>query len=371
MRRLPLLALAAMLAAAPAVAADKKAPPKKEPEAAKPTSEIPAQSQKGVWGGGPVVTKDGGFSFCKVESRFEQGHLLLIARNQPGEINLGLGIPGATLPPGQKWKVTLTIDGKAKREREAVAPQGDLLVISQGKDDEFYTALMGGSVLRIQSDTDNVAFELKGTKKLLGDLKTCADTSGKENSLPPPLPPPPLPYPPALTAILSAAGFRDLVPVSFDDLPPGQRPADYAWRFGGVMGGVEEREVISDSTLEELGQGYAASLKDKCQGESTITIGAEEKLEGLTLRTGSVDCANPDRKIHVALLFYLTQSKLFTVFFHEGGETERTVVDAARDNLTNVIRNLTKAPPKADAKPKDEKPKADAKPEAKPEAKKN
>ncbi|MCW2246187.1 hypothetical protein M2352_001778 [Azospirillum fermentarium] len=363
MRRLPLLALAAMLAAAPAVAADKKAPPKKEPEAAKPAGEIPAQSQKGVWGGGPVVTKDGGFSFCKVESRFEQGHLLLIARNQPGEINIGLGIPGATLPPSQKWKITLTIDGKTKREREAVAPQGDLLVIPQGKDDDFYTALMAGSVLRIQSDTDNVAFELKGTKKLLGDLKTCADTSGKENSLPPPLPPPPLPYPQALTAILSAAGFRDLVPVSFDDIPPGQRPADYAWRFGSVMGGVEEREVISDSSLEELSQGYATALKDKCAGQGSVTIGQEETLEGLSLRTGSVECVTADRKIHVAMLFYLTKSKLFTVFFHEGGEAERAVVDTARDNLTNVIRTLAKTPPKAD------KPKADAKPEAKPETK--
>lgn len=363
-----------MLAAAPAVAAEKKPPvtkPDPAPAAAKPaSSDVPAQPQKGGWGGGVVTTKDGAFSFCKVESRFEQGHLLLVARNLAGEINLGLGIPGASLPPDQKWKITLTVDGKAKREREAVAPQGDLLVISQGKDEDFYGALMGGSILRIQSDTDNVAFELKGTKKLLGDLKTCADTSGKENSLPPPLPPPPLPYPEALTAILSAAGFRDLIPVNFDGIPPGQRPADYAWRVGPLMGGVQEREVISDSTLEELSQGYAGTLKDKCLGQGAISIGPEEALEGVTLRTGSVDCTNPDRKIHVALLFYLTKTKLFTVFFHEGSEPDRAVADTARDNLTNVIRTVAKTPPKAD-KPKTEEAKPAPKPDAKPDGKRN
>lgn len=367
MRRLPLFAIAAMLAAAPAVAADKKAPPKKpEPEAAKPAAEGPPQPQKGVWGGGPVMTKDGAFSFCKVESRFEQGHLLLIARNQAGEVNIGLGIPGASLPGNEKWKISLSVDGKARREREAVAPQGDLLVIPQGKDDEFYSALMGGNALRIQSDTDNVAFELKGTKKLLTDLKSCADTAGKENSLPPPLPPPPLPYPEALTAILSAAGFRELVPVNFDGVPPGQRPADYAWRFGAVMGGVEEREVISDSTLEELIQGYTSVLRDKCRGESTEAIGPEETLEGVSLRTGSVDCTTPEGKVHVALLFYLTKSKLFTVFFHEGADSEREVIVKARDNLTSVIRTLAAAPPPkaGDAQPA-------PKPDAQPEAKKN
>lgn len=367
--RAPLLAILAVLLAPSALAAD---PPHAPLPARKPGSEAPkpAESDKpgetpkaaeqspaalapqGDWRVGPVNALDGSFAYCVAESHFTSGHGLIIARNTPGELNIAVAIPGAQLPLDQRWDVKVQVD-ETTRDKVAVAMQPDLLVVPQGKDEELFTLLQRGKQLAVVSATDRVAFQLKGSGKALADLKTCAEKAvaapprgaardapkeaGKEAGK--------MPFPDALGEILAQAGLREVKPVSFADMPEDKRPADFAWRVGRVFGGVRERTVGADATLAALSDEYVDALKAKCPGKPNATLGAAETLQDVEIRTGTVDCEAGADSVHVALTFYLTASRLFTTFFHEGPVTDAAVSDRARDNITAVIRRLAGAPP--------------------------
>ncbi|WP_448190665.1 hypothetical protein [Azospirillum sp. sgz301742] len=325
-----------------------------------------ALAPQGEWRVGPVNALDGKFAYCVAENHFVSGHGLIIARNPPGELNIVVAIPGAQLPKNQRWEVKVQVDDTPARDRTAVAMQSDLLVVPQGKDDELYTQLQRGRQLVVQSATDRVAFQLKGTGKALIDLKACAEKARPAE--PPAAKPAPqadkgpdkggpdkggpdkgpgkTPFPDALGEILAQAGLREVEPVSFADLPEDKRPADFAWRAGRVFGGVRERIVGDDATLVGLTNEYVDTLKAKCPGTANATLTAAEKFDGVEIRTGAVDCQSKDETVHVALTFYLTGSRLFTTFFHEGAASDASVADKARDNITAVIRRLAGTPAK-------------------------
>ncbi|HYG87432.1 MAG TPA: hypothetical protein VD978_14330 [Azospirillum sp.] len=349
-----LLLLAGLLASTAQAAAP--IPARKPGQAAEPPKEQPKDAAKeppraadqsptallpdGEWRVGPVNALNGTFAYCVAENRYVSGHALVIARNTPGELNIAVGIPGAQLPKDQQWDVTMTVDDAPSRQRLAVAMQPDMLVIPQGKDDELFEKLQRGRQLAIVSASDRVAFQLKGTKKALGELKDCAE-KGKPAEKPKPAPQAgKTPFPDALGEILAAAGLREAKPVSFDDMPEDKRVADYAWRIGRIFGGVRERTVGDDATLLDLTNAYVDALKARCSGKANATLGAVEVLQGVEIRTGAVDCQAEGEQLHVALTFYLTGSRLFTTFFHEGTGADAPVADKARDNITAVLRRL-------------------------------
>ncbi|PWC56983.1 hypothetical protein [Azospirillum sp. TSO22-1] len=354
----PLLAVLAALLAVPALAKDPprvplpqrkpgtEAPPAEQPKAAQqsPTALAP----QGDWRVGPVNALDGKFAYCVAENRFTSGHGLIIARTTPGELNIAVAIPGAQLPVDQRWDVKVQVD-ETVREKVAVAMQPDLLVVPQGKDEELFGLLQRGRQMAVLSATDRVAFQLKGTGKALADLKTCAEKAEpaptRKTAKEKPQSPGKTPFPDALGEILAQAGLREVEPVSFTDVPEEKRPADYAWRVGRVFGGVRERTVDDAATLAALTNDYVDTLKAKCPGKASATLSAAESLQGVEIRTGSVDCGAKDESVHVALTFYLTGSRLFTTFFHEGPAADAATSDKARDNITTVIRRLAGAPP--------------------------
>ena len=354
----PLLAVLAALLAVPAFAKDPpRAPlPQRKPGAEAPPTEPTkteppkaaeqsptALAPQGEWRVGPVNALDGKFAYCVAENRFASGHGLIIARNTPGELNIAVAIPGAQLPVDQRWEVKVQVD-ETVREKVAVAMQPDLLVVPQGKDEELFGLLQRGRQLTVLSASDRVAFQLKGTGKALADLKTCAEKA--EPAPAKTAKAPKMPFPDALGEILAQAGLREVEPVSFTDVPEEKRPADYAWRVGRVFGGVRERTVGGDATLEALTNEYVDTLKAKCPGKANATLSAAETLQDVEIRTGSVDCEAKEESVHVALTFYLTASRLFTTFFHEGPAADAAVSDKARDNITTVIRRLAGAPPR-------------------------
>lgn len=306
------------------------------------------------WEGGAAKDKDGKFAYCVVEGNFTSGHTLVIARSPKGETNLGIGIPGAELPQGDRWPVKIEVDGKFKRERVAVASQSDMLVIPNGKDEEFVTALSTGKELVVLSTSDRIAFVLKGTKKVLADLKNCVDKGGdvpliKTSTGKPANAPAAGRLPEGLTSLLAAAGVRDAEPVPLDKVPPDQRPADVAWRFGPLVGGIRERVVGEGVNLDELSSNFAESMKARCEGTGTITLNNSEQAGGITLRTGAVDCALKQATLHVSLTFMLSQGRLFTVLFHESADRDAALADKVRDNLTQVLRKAGTAPAPAAA----------------------
>ena len=304
------------------------------------------------WEGGAAKKKDGSFAYCVAEGEFTSGHVLMFARSPKGEMNIGIGIPGADLPKGGEWPVTIEVDKKLKRERVAIASQPDMLVVSNGKDEELVNALMGGSELVMSSATDRIAFKLSGTKKVLGDLKTCVDKGGnvppikvaagrpaeKKNRLPE-----------GLDSLLTAAGVHDAELVPMDKIPQERRPADVAWRFGPIVGGIRERAVGEDAKIDELSGGFADAMKQRCEGTPTVSLNPSEQAGSVWLRTGSVDCAMPQGKLHVTLNFLLSQRRLFTVIFHEAAEPDVALADKVRDNLTQVLRRAGTAPATAPA----------------------
>ncbi|KAA0681146.1 hypothetical protein DS843_11745 [Roseomonas genomospecies 6] len=329
-----------------------RAAPQPQPQAAADPLEKtgPAELEDG-WEGGPSRDREGKFAYCAIEGRFDTGHVLMIARNGKGEVNLGMGIPGAEMPGGEQWKVKVTVDGKLTRERRALAPKPDMLVIPNGKDEELYTALMNGKEVVFSSDADRMAFALKGTKKVLTDLKTCVEKAGAV---------PPIDtrtkknmvradeLPEGLADLLKAAGVRDVKRVSLDNVPKGERPADMAWRIGPIVGGIRERVVEETAKLDDLSGGYVDAMKKRCEGGTpTATLNPIEELPGLTLRTGSVDCTLKEGKMHVSLTFFLSPGRLFTILFHEAQEADIGLADKVRDNLAEVLRRLAVNPPSA------------------------
>lgn len=322
------------------------------PAPAAPASPAPAPAKSGAsaledgWEGGPAKDKDGKFAYCAVEGRFDTGHTLMVARNPKGETNLGIGIPGAELPAGQQWKVKVSVDGKLTRDRVAVAPKPDMLVVPNGKDEELYSAMMNGKELVFSSDSDRIVFQLKGTKKILGDLKTCVDKAGdvppmstatgagkdgkaKDKELPP-----------GLADLLKAAGVREVQAVSLDSIPKEERPADLAWRIGPIMGGIKERVVGADAKLADLTEAYVEVMKKRCDGTHSATLNPAEDYPGLSLRTGSMDCTLKEGNLHVSLTFFLSSARLFTVLFHESTDADRSLADKVRDNLAEVLRKF-------------------------------
>jgi hypothetical protein len=318
-----------------------------------PRKNGPAQLVHG-WEGGPSKGKNGDFAYCVVEGQYDTGHALMLARNGKGELNIGIGIPGAELPKDQQWPVDISVDGKVTRKRNAVAPQRDMLVIANGKDEELYDALMAGDALSVTSATDRIGFALKGTKKALADLRTCVEKRGEV----PPFTPTvvsekaktdgPAGLPRSLLNLLNAAGLEEVEPVGLGSMPPEKRPADFAWRYGPIFGGVKESTVKEGGRLTELSDAFTDSMKARCTGKSTVAVKEPEDLPGVSLRTGSVECVTDKGLLHVALLFYLAgdrpDDRLFTVIFHEAAEADRALADRATENLAKVIRSVAKKP---------------------------
>lgn len=321
--------------------------------AAEPAAKLATLSE--AWKGGPA--REQGADYCVQEARFSSGHLLIIGRTKAGEVNLALGIPGGGLPVGERWKVTVTADGAAPRERQAVAASKGLLVVGMGFDTEFYDRLKRGKTLNLKSAADDIAFQLSGTAKALGELEKCAaglpdpKAGGKVASGAPGGAGAP-PFPETLAAILGAAGLREVQTLAFPDVPADQRPADYAWRVGRVLGGVRERIVPEGTSFDEVSTKYAQALRDRCKGAGSLNNGPIERHPGVSLRSATVNCEGEGGKgaVHVAIVSYLSDANMFAVFFHEAVPAHKAEADDIRDRLTAVFRRVAQqeaAPPPA------------------------
>jgi hypothetical protein len=319
----------------------------------------------GVWKGGPA--KEGGADYCVQEARFSSGHLLMVGRTKAGEVNIALGIPGGGLPVGERWKVNVVVDGANPRERVATAAAKGLLVVGMGFDNEFYDRLKKGKTLNLKSSADDIGFQLSGTAKALGELEKCAaalPASGGQAASGVPGGGA-TPFPETLSAILGAAGLREVQTLVFPDTPPEKRPADYAWRVGKVLGGVRERNVAPGTDFAETTENYAKALKDRCKGTGAVALGEIERHPGVAIRSGAVDCQGEGGKgaVHVSLVSYLSDVGLFAVFFHEAAPANKAEADDVRDRLAEVFRKVARQEPFTDA-PKPPRPPKPAPPAA-------
>lgn len=360
------------------------APPAGAAESPREATSPRVATPVGAWIGAPA--KDGGLAYCVQSAKYSTGHTLVIGRTRSGAVNVALSIPGGALPVGERWPVSVRVDGALARERVATAANAAMLVVPLGKDPDMFTQLKRGNTFFVKSSGDHIGFALKGTAQALKALERCAETlpaspeppvkdgakagkgvptegeAAKGADAPDATATPPV-FPQTLAAILGAAGLTEVQALTFPDLPPEKRPADYAWRVGEVLGGVRERVVPAELTLDALSTEYVEALRSRCKGAGTARLSPVEHHRLVTIRLGAVDCAPAgDGKgsgVHVALVSYLSEARLFATFFHEATPENAAVADDIRDRLAAVFRRVAAMPPEDGAQ--GEKPRADGK----------
>ncbi|HSK41349.1 MAG TPA: hypothetical protein VK943_16410 [Arenibaculum sp.] len=316
--------------------------------AARAQAPATAGAPTGSWEGGPVSPEAGGApAYCVTQNQFDNGLVLVIARNPGGETNIALGIPGAELRPGERFALRLSVDGGVVRNLDGVVVDPAMMVIEAGGDAELYEALARGNRFTIQGPNDSTVFQLTGTAKALADLRSCAQRLAGTGARDGQAAAPTLPAP--LRAILARSGLSEIQLMDMSRLPPERRPADFAWRFDDVFGGVRELNAPPDAVFTDLTQSYLDALKESCSGtfeaqaEPPTETGAVRMLEAQAL------CRMPDRALNVSLLFYLTDTNIFTVFFHEAEDAAKPRAVATRDSIAAVIREIAGRQPPAEA----------------------
>ncbi|WP_207477861.1 hypothetical protein [Arenibaculum pallidiluteum] len=365
MRHIALLSAASWIllgaAAAQAQTAGQGAQSPTRPQGAAAAAPAEPAAPAADWRITQVAGQGGALAYCVAEARYSNGLALIVARTPRGEVNLAVGIPKAGLTKGTKFPLTVSLDGKIQRRLEGVANEQDLIVVPTGTDSELFDGMRRGNRLSIQGPQDTAVFQLKGTGKALGELRTCSErgaggkpagarSAGAQQGQPPG--PPPIPD--ALRMLLVQAGIEQIQLLDLSRLPPEQRPADFAWRVGPVYSGVREIQAPPDATLDKLSEVYLGGLKERCPGPFVANPAATSTVAGIDIRTAEATCDQQGRQITVAMLFYLTKNRLFTVFFNEAGEAEKAQAVKIRDDIAGVVRRLAAAPPPAaePAKPK-------------------
>jgi len=324
------------LTASPSFAATKAKKPAPVAHTTKPAPSGPAAR--------PVYETDGSFAFCIADQAYPDGKKLTVALSTQNQINIGVHIPKGGFEIGARYDLALTLDQAESRKVRAEALDEETLLLQMGTNPTFRKKLGAAKSLTVGSSNNTVPFDLPPMDRLLENLKTCTATkagtkdehAAKTERMMPEL----------LKSLLVTAGFTDIVPLSMEKIPEGERPADFVWRTGSLMAGVRERMIPKDKTLSDIIGIHLQGLKTKCSGTYRAEIGREQIVEDLHLRVAEASCAPKtgaqDKAVMVAMVFYLTKAGVFTVFTHEGLIGQREDALAARDRLAKTLLALAK-----------------------------
>lgn len=352
MRKSPFIALAALFCSLTAAQA---APPQMEVDA--------------------LMKPDGNLDACRASSDYTDGKKLTLALKPDTSLDIIATIPNAGLQAGRKYDLTLTLDDANPRRIRAQAVDAETISLALGINPAFRTALSGSKQLALAAAAGQpMTFPLPAIAGAMKQLKFCLDQNKTAETIQPHpaaaaapepkevLTPPPAAkqqqpkqpakaaqqpatdFPEQLAQLLTDAGVGPVEPVPMDDIPEAQRPADYIWAAGKILGGVRERSVPKGHNLSELIGIHTQGLKNKCPGAFRVDINKEQKAGSLTLRTALATCAPPEGAkgdtILVGMMFYLTKKNVFTVFTHEGPQKLKKEVLTARDKLADFMLKL-------------------------------
>jgi len=322
--------------AAPAAAAAQGAP-KAPPKPAAPRAD---------WEIAPQVFSDGSFKLCAAENSFDNGLFLIFMASPEKHLNVMIAKQGGGFPPGQRFPITLKIDGKLERQRAGMTASPEVIMTGVGNDQEFIKGIGTGSSLTVEIPGDVTAFQLKGTSKMTADLMACVDKA-KAGQIQLPAPPPAIP--PQLANILVQAGLRDARAIPVDKLPPDQRPGNFAWQIGEkVLGSVRYFPTTAETgDLAKISKEFVDALGKSCTGTFTPALKDVETLQQVALRTGSATCAQKEGgTVHLSMVMYRSNADgTFAVFSHEAMEAEKAKAEEASTGIAKVLRELANKPP--------------------------
>lgn len=331
-----------------------------KPAAAKKAAPGDVATSKAGWQVRMSRDEKGNFGYCVMSAEFNNDLSLAIALSPKQEINIGIGVPNAGFTKDEKHQMNVAIDNLySKTGAVAIAANPELLLIPMHQDKELYAALRAGNAITLTGKEDATKFALKNMDKALAGLQTCVDVGTGKTKMPPEAAgkagdktaaasgkkPKAGEFPPSLKGLLVKAGLKDLQLVNIPD--PAKAPVDFGWHTAGLFGGMRERPVPPEATIEKMTDIMENGYKKQCTGKFTATKGAVEKYSGIDIRTMGVGCDMKEHKVYVSLLIYLTDNHLFTMFMHESDDYNVAVADKARDSIAALIRQLAKEEPPA------------------------
>lgn len=303
---------------------------------------------KAAWQVGMMKDPKGNFGYCMMRAPYSSGLSLAVALSPKQEINLGIGVPKGGFGKEEKHQIIVGIDKIYKKGAVALAADPELLIMPMSADKDLMSALRKGKMLILTGREDESRFSLAGIGKALDGLKQCVDVGTGKIKAPAAPPaqeakaegkkPAPGSFPPALKNMLLKAGVKDLQVVAIKD--PSKAPVDFAWRTQGVFGGMRERPVPAEATIEKMSEVIEKGYKSQCQGMFANKLGTVEDIGGVKMRTAEISCQMKEGLAYVSLFFYLTDTHLFTLFLHETSGTNKDKADAARDSIAAFIRQL-------------------------------
>lgn len=292
----------------------------------------------------PVFEPDGVFGFCLGEQPYADGRKLTLALSPKEEINIGVTILGAGFKRGARYDVALIVgEGKPRKIRTQALDETTLL-LQMGGNAAFQKSLLEAKALTIGAGKKTEVFSLPPMDRFFGTLKKCiAENENKtfstvEND-----------FPPKILALLESAGLPSVKPLSLGDVPPEKRPADYVWQTGSVIGGIKERRAPKDQKLFDLIGLHLKGLEKECDGSFKASVEKEQKGPGVAMRLAEASCGpkapQQGETVTVALVLYLTDAGLFTIFTHEGAGADKAEALAARNKVAKALMNLAKEAP--------------------------
>ncbi len=307
-----------------------------------PAHAVPKVSMNpvGEWNGRLVMDEEtGAFSYCAIETRFDQGFSAIIAQNSASETNIAIAFGDPRLAMDQKYEIRIAIDGRMQKNVDAFAADPKVLVAPTGNDPQFLDALAHGKTLSLTGSADGVEFQLGNIAQPMADLAACVEAATPKptktldkddgNLIPKPL-----------AVILRAAGLGKAEIV---DLPgsPDERPIDYAWNFGRMLGGAEQMTLKPGEDFIRKSMAYIDTLAPLCPGTFSQEVGTPENLGNIRIMEADMACLGGPRETSASLVFYQVGDAM-TVFFHEAALADRAMADAARTNILHVLHYLIK-----------------------------
>ncbi len=318
-----------------------------------------AQSKNG-WQVGMIKGEKGDFSYCLMRAEFNNDLSFAVALSPKQEINLGIGVPKAGFTKDEKHQMKVSV-GSYSKDAVAIAANPELLLIPMHEDKPLMNALRSGKVIVLTGKADETKFGLKNMDKALAGLQECVDVGTGKKPMPKEAAAPAgkdaagakgkgktAVFPPSLKALLLKAGLKDMEIVDITD--PKKAPVDFGWRTNGLFGGMRERPVPAEATIEKMTELMEGGYKKQCTGTFTATKGDVENYPGIQMRTMNVGCDMKERNAYVALFIYLTDNHLFTMFMHEGDGANKENANKARDQVATLLRAIAKEPAPAPAK---------------------
>lgn len=234
----------------------------------------PAVKTTGATSVRPVYALDGSFGFCIGDRTYEDGRKITIALSPHNQINLGFTIPSGGFKIGSKYDLSLTLGEEVGRSVRAEALDENTLLLQMGAAPAFKKKLEASQKASIGAGTKVVGFDLPPMQAMFKDLQDCLKNKAgskderaakSEQSMPE-----------MLKALLVTAGFTDIVPLQMANIPPEERPADFVWRTGHVMGGIRERQAPEGKSLTDLIGLHMQGLKNKCVGSYKAEVEREQ-----------------------------------------------------------------------------------------------